>query len=64
MIAVSLKLLNLICFHTEEYDIIFADGICYFHISAVKRTEGNGAVQHKFHIAGAGRLRARKRNLL
>ena len=33
------------------------------HIGAVKRSQGNGAVHHKLHIAGTGSLHARRRDL-
>src|SRR5207245_2807665 len=49
--------------HAEDRDVFDADMIADFDIGAVKRADGQRAVQRELHVAGAGGFHARGRNL-
>jgi hypothetical protein len=48
---------------TKDETVFIADGIGNFDIGAIIGANGQGAVHHEFHIAGAGRFHANRRNL-
>ena len=48
----------------EDDDVVFADFLCDFDVCAVKGAEGDGTIEHEFHVAGAGGLGACKGDLL
>ena len=45
--------LNLLFAQTEQIEVVGADGFADFDVGAVISTDGQCAVQGKFHIAGA-----------
>ena len=49
--------------HAEEDDVVVAHCVVNFHVRAVQRAEGDGAVDHKLHVGGAGSLCTRKGDL-
>ena len=55
---------NRVGFQAENKDVVIADNFPDFNISTVQRADGNGAVHHELHIAGARRLLAGSGNLL
>ena len=50
--------------HTEDDDVVVAHRLMDFHIGTVLGAEGNSAVHHELHVAGAAGFRACERNLL
>ncbi len=63
-VARALDLLHLACGHAKEQDVLVAHGLVYLHVGPVQGADGEGAVYHKLHIAGAAGLCARKGYLL
>jgi len=55
---------NLLGGETEEEEIIFAGSFSHFDGSAIKSANGEGAVHHEFHVAGATGLVASGGNLV
>ena len=50
--------------HAENKDVVLADVLADLDISAVERADGDGAIERKLHIAGAGGFHAGGGNLL
>src|SRR5262249_16116092 len=55
---------DLFCCKTEEEDVVFANLLSDLDGRAVTCANGQRAVHHEFHVAGATRLVTRWRNLL
>ena len=51
-------------FEAEDDDVVVADFLGDFDVCAVEGAEGDGAVEHEFHVAGAGGLGAGEGDLL
>jgi len=60
MITVAFKGFNFRCFHAEDEYIVLADSVVNLNICAVHSTESYSTVEHKFHVARSGSLRAGK----
>ena len=55
---------DLVAGSAEHKDIVVADALVDFHIRSVLCAEGDGSVQHEFHVSGTAGLFGGERNLL
>ena len=62
--SLGVQLDDLVAAFAEDADVLLSDQVVDFHIGSVHRTQGNGAVEHQLHIAGAAGFLGGKRNLL
>ncbi|KNC22834.1 hypothetical protein FF38_08040 [Lucilia cuprina] len=54
IVALSLKSFNFIDGHTENEDVFIAHLFGHFNISTIQSTNGQGTVQHEFHVTSTG----------
>jgi len=52
------QVINLFTRQAEHEEVLFANFFTDLNVCAVKSTDGNGAVHHELHVAGAGSLLA------
>ena len=63
-VAAGAQGIHLVGEHAEDEDVVVADGLVDLDVGAILGAEGDGAVHHQLHVAGAGRLGAGQRDLL
>ena len=58
------KFIDVIHPHAKDEEVVLASLLGHLNIGSVHGTDGESAVQHELHVAGAGGLSASCRDLL